>query len=207
MSKLKELVKKATKGGELLEKGVALAGKPQQMMLKNIAERLGRKVVSDDSTEASAEIVDAVAEKLGVPADSVVGNMAKAGATAALDIFGDPLNLVPVAKVAKMAGRGAKAARKMLEVPKNAEKVNELWKTARKFEKNTPELYEAMKAAKAQSPPVTVTWEDIDRLNRKIQGDKTVNTLNIKPKTYAQLSKEAGAEEIKNIPHFVKSRK
>jgi hypothetical protein len=205
MSKLKELVKKAAKGGELLEKGVALAGKPQQMMLKNIAERLGRKVVSDDSTEASAEIVDAVAEKLGVPPESVIGNMAKAGATAALDVFGDPLNAVPVGKIAKLAGKGVKGARKMLEVPKNAEKVNELYKEARKFEKNTPELYEAMQAAKAQSPERMVSMEDVARLDRKAQGDAVLDVLTKKRKSYAEELRDRGAKEIKPTK-IIKSR-
>lgn len=102
-----------------LSKTVKALGYPQRKMLNAIAEKLGVKKSDDDSQVASEAIVEKVAEKLGVPEDSVAGNVGKALAVAGTEVFADPLNLLgvgPIAKGAKMVGKVAPKADKLANI-------------------------------------------------------------------------------------------
>lgn len=90
----------------LVERTVDKLGLPQRKALKYIADKLKAEGASDTNSEKSSQaIVSKVAEQLGIPEDSVPGNVAKAVGVGALEMFADPLNVVPVGKVAKMAGK------------------------------------------------------------------------------------------------------
>lgn len=110
----------------LLEKVGRIAATPQRLMLKKIAEKLGKPGTDKDTQGNSEQIVEAVAEKLGVPEDSSVGNAFKAVGVGGLEMFADPTMLLPFNKLGKIASklgnmRKSKAVAEIVE--KTAPKV------------------------------------------------------------------------------------
>lgn len=96
------------------ESALKLLSAPQRMLAKKIAENLGIKANPENSEETFQNIVEAAANKLGVPEDSALGNAAKAGAVAGAEVFADPLSLIPVGKISK-AVKSAPGIAKALE--------------------------------------------------------------------------------------------
>lgn len=64
---------------------------PQRYMMNKAAEAAGLKGNLDDSEASAQALVEAGAEKLGIPEDSNIGNAAKALGVAGLEVFADPL--------------------------------------------------------------------------------------------------------------------
>jgi hypothetical protein len=91
-------------------------------LLNTVASKLGRKTETDDSEANAQDVVELAAEKLGIPADSTLGNAAKAAAVTAIEMA--PLNPSDFAggKVLKAAGKlgRAKALKSALEKLKQA---------------------------------------------------------------------------------------
>jgi hypothetical protein len=80
--------------GEVLNKMAA----PQRWAMNKAAEAMGVQGNPEDSEESAFNIVDKAAGRMGIPEDSTLGNMGKAAAVAGLEVFGDPLNAIPVGK-------------------------------------------------------------------------------------------------------------
>lgn len=94
-------------------KALELLGKPQQYASDKLVEAAG--IEKGESSEQNfANVADKVVDKYLVPpgsgsiADEYVGPALKAGAVAAAEVFGDPLNVIPIGKVAKIAGKAIK---------------------------------------------------------------------------------------------------
>lgn len=101
----------AEKMGLKLGEGADKLGKvlayPQKQASKAVAESVGLKDAG--SSEANfAAMADKAGDAMGVPRDSTLGNAAKASAVAAAELFGDPLNVIPIGKLAKVAGASLK---------------------------------------------------------------------------------------------------
>jgi hypothetical protein len=84
---------------------------PQRVASRKVAEALG--IPSGKTSEETFQnMAQAGAEKLGdmtgIDPNSAPMNVAKSLGVAAGEVFGDPLNALPVAKVAQMAGKGVK---------------------------------------------------------------------------------------------------
>jgi hypothetical protein len=128
-------VKKA--GSKIMD----LAAAPQKFAMEKLAETVGVEVGKD--SEASAQnIVEKTADKLGIPQDSVPGNIVKALGVAGLEVFGDPTSILPVNKVAK----GIKAVNKVLGSAKMLDKVSDAAKAVQKTDKFVDALADARKA-------------------------------------------------------------
>lgn len=80
-------------------KALDLVSLPQRKLLQFAAQKLGRKGDAENSEASSQDIVEALAEKAGIPEDSVLGNIAKSAGVAGLEVFGDPTALIPGAKL------------------------------------------------------------------------------------------------------------
>lgn len=76
---------------------------PQRRMLHGYAQMLGVPGDVNNAEASSVQIVEAMAEKLGVPPASLIGNLAKAGAVAGLSVLADPMALVGAGTIAKAA--------------------------------------------------------------------------------------------------------
>lgn len=106
---LKERLKIAREDGEATEPGLAaraanMLQKPQQKLLDFAARKLGEAGGGANSETSSQQIVENIAKRLGVPEDSVAGNVAKAAGVAGLEVFADPLSVAgPVAKGGMLA--------------------------------------------------------------------------------------------------------
>jgi len=94
-------------------KAMRALGAPQRYLSRKAAEAVGLKS-SVDHEQNFQNIAEALANKLGVPEDSVAGNVAKAGAVAVGEVFADPLGMIPFTKVAK-AVKSAPGVSKVLE--------------------------------------------------------------------------------------------
>lgn len=113
---------------------------PQRYASKKLAQVVGLKP-EDTSEQNFANIADVVGDKLGVPRDSTAGNAVKAAAVAGAEVFGDPLQFIPIGKVAKgIKGLGKLGA--LSAVAKVAEEGGALAKVA--------QMAESAKLAKAQ---------------------------------------------------------
>lgn len=109
---MKKLAKPAEKEASMGTKVMDALGAPQRYLSKKAAEVSGLKAAAT-SEENFANIVEKGADLMGVPKDSVAGNVAKAGAVAAAEVFGDPLQFIPLGKIAK----GVKGLSGMKELP------------------------------------------------------------------------------------------
>lgn len=126
-------------GGKVLD---ALAY-PQKIAMQQLASSIGLK--AEETSEQNAQnIVEKTAMKLGIPEDSTAGNMAKAAAVAGLEVFGDPLSVIPVGKikkgfdaVKKIAPKAGLAADVIKGIDKAADMVKGL-KTERKVVEKAP---------------------------------------------------------------------
>lgn len=81
-------------------KVVDALGAPQRYLSKKLAEKAGLKAAAT-SEENFVNLVDKGAGALGIPETSTAGNAAKALAVGAAEVFGDPLQFVPLGKIAK----------------------------------------------------------------------------------------------------------
>ena len=92
-------------------------GAPQRYAFGKAREALGLGEDTQDS--GSFDIVQALADRAGLPEDSSLVNAGKAVASAGLDVFADPLSLIPVGKAANLAGKGSRRlAEALAKVPK-----------------------------------------------------------------------------------------
>lgn len=94
-------------GSSFVGKALDAASLPQRKALNALARVLGKEVSDADSETASQGIVEAAAERLGLPEDSAAANAAKALGVAGLEVFADPLG--PLSKGAKALKAAAKA--------------------------------------------------------------------------------------------------
>lgn len=94
---------------------------PQRIAMRKLAETMGLPGAMDSEQNAQA-IVEKVAEQAGIPEDSTAGNVAKGISVAALEVFGDPLQALPLGKISK----AVKAGTKILNNAHRAEKILEL---------------------------------------------------------------------------------
>lgn len=136
---------KAAEGAAKEEKGLFgktmdALGAPQRYMSEGMAKVAGLAPAAT-SEENFANLVDKGASALGIPEGSVAGNIAKAGAVAAAEVFGDPLALVPLGKIAKYAGEGVKGLRELPALGRMLETGSKL-----KNEVNIAALRDANKA-------------------------------------------------------------
>jgi len=101
-------------GGKALD----ALGKPQQVMLDKVAQMLGQQGGVEDSEESSRQIVDAVAQKVGLPEDSeILTPLLKSLGVAGLEVFADPLGAAgQLTKLQKAGKMGAQALKKMKPV-------------------------------------------------------------------------------------------
>lgn len=99
--------------GEAAMSGLEFLGEPQRRAAQIVAGKLGLSP-SDQSSEAAFQtMVESGAESLGIPEQSTAGNVLKASAVTALEVFADPLAMLgPLVK----AGRAKKVLKKALNV-------------------------------------------------------------------------------------------
>jgi hypothetical protein len=121
-------------------------GAPQRKMLEKIASTIGVEGDKDNSEKSSQAIIEKMAEKLGIPEESVIGNIGKALGVAGLEVFADPLSLVPVGKLTKLGplAKMAKGSKKAELFAEQAAKMGTKAKTAEELGK---EISAARKAA------------------------------------------------------------
>lgn len=101
---LKKLLPSGAKEGESLGgKMMGAVAMPQKYALNQAANAMGFSGNPDNSEESSQNIVEGIAGKLGIPEDSTVGNAAKAAGVAGLEVFADPLSMMPIGKIGKVA--------------------------------------------------------------------------------------------------------
>lgn len=132
-------------------------------LLNTVASKLGRKTASDDSEANAQDVVELAAEKLGVPADSTLGNAAKAAAVTAIEMA--PLNPSDYVggKVVKGLGEAAKIAkkanmtRKVFEGIKDISRAKGLGALADAVQHKAPIGLDAGQAAKAASQLQTLS--------------------------------------------------
>ena len=94
----------------MFDKTMSAISAPQRYVMNKAAGALGVKGDKEDSEKSAQNIVEGLAGRMGIPEDSTLGNAAKAGAVAGLEVFGDPLGLIPVGKAASMVGKAKKSA-------------------------------------------------------------------------------------------------
>lgn len=88
-----------------LEKAQSMNSVFKRKALQAIAQKLGKKGDALDTEGSSRDIMEAAAEKLGIPADSVAGNAAKAVGVGLLELApGELADFVPASKLSKAAG-------------------------------------------------------------------------------------------------------
>ena len=151
MSKLKDMAKKF--GIAALDK----LAEPQRLALQAAAKASGAMPEGESSEAASQAIVQAVADKLGLP-DSTLTNVAKALGVAGLETFADPLGplgkLGKAVKGAEAVGKGAKvlgmvddasAAAKKAQAMKNIVEAMKLRKEAQAAKAVVPAVAEVAK--------------------------------------------------------------
>ena len=137
-------------GVGLVQKTANALGMPQRKLMQYVAQKLGKPGSAEDSEKSSQQIVEAVSDKLGL-GDSTPANIAKALGVAGLEVFGDPLQAVPVGKIAKgfkavskapgVLGEGAKMAEKSIEALARKMRANTAMDVLRtKKPKSTAEL-------------------------------------------------------------------
>lgn len=178
----------------------------QRKGMKAGAEALGVKG-DDENSEASAQaIVENLAKRAGIPEDSNVGNAAKALGVAGLEVFADPLSVVPVGKVAKLIGKAKNAgvAAKIIEkFPKAAQALNiadeapKALKGLENFETAQKVADKAVKSTRAQ---------EIAKSIGVIKGNADADLLKIKPENIAKKKVKEGATPIP-YTHLVPSRR
>jgi hypothetical protein len=99
-------------------KALELLQKPQKIASQKVAEAMGLRK-ADTSEENFANVADKIVDKYIVPPNS--GKLAneylapalKAGATAAAEVFADPLSLIPIGKAANVAGKAIKGLKEL----------------------------------------------------------------------------------------------
>ena len=220
-----QVAEKAGIGAEKAAKGLDVAGKVlsygQRKMLGTIAEKLtGQKPDVSESSEAASQAItekaaDVVAPYLrptvekvfGKEATDVAANVAKAGTVAGLEVFADPLSLIPVSKLGKMAkvvsggiareNKLVKAAEKVAEMaPKVAEAAPKLeteiakavdiakpdiYKKAREaggLATTTEQVAELKKANPGKMREMTIS--DVDKASKQGKISETLGNINIK---------------------------
>ena len=122
------------------KKVLNLLGKPQEMLMDAGASALN----VPGGEDAAFNIVDAASKKLGLPENNSVVNAGKALGVAGLEMFADPLNVVPgLGQARKIAGKGVK----ILGGITDANKVADLNKLSKLHpEKFTPQQLSDIKA-------------------------------------------------------------
>lgn len=117
-----------------------ILGKPQEALLNAGAESLN--VSGGD--DAAFNIVDEASKRLGLPENNSLVNAGKALGVAGLEMFADPLNVVPgLGQARKIAGKGIK----ILGGITDANKVADLNKLSKLHpEKFTPQQLSDIKA-------------------------------------------------------------
>lgn len=138
-------------------------GYPQRRLFEFAANKLGIKADKDSSENTAYNIVEKAAEKLGVPEDSVVGNMSKAGTVALADFFLDPANLLPGAGTASKLLKKADKVPQLAKVANKVVDTDKIMKLARKAK-----LEEFMKTVSKRGPSTAEQIRDA--------GGKVVNT-------------------------------
>lgn len=93
---------------------------PQRYALNKLAGMLGAQGNPENSEETSQNIVENVADRMGIPADSTIGNAAKAAGVAGLEVFGDPVGMFPAGRVLKTAEQVPKIAKAVEKFPEVA---------------------------------------------------------------------------------------
>ncbi len=115
----------ASVGQSKFSKALELLGKPQQYASDKLAEAAG--IEKGESSEQNFANVADKAVNAFVPENSeYLGPALKAGAVAAAEVFGDPLNVIPLGKVAKVAGKAIKGLPEMKALGTLAETGNKL---------------------------------------------------------------------------------
>lgn len=92
-----------TEDSNLLGKASKIVSYPQRYLFNKASEQLGVKGNEESSEESAQGIVENLASRAGIPEDSTLGNALKAAGVAGLEVFGDPVGMVPVGKIAKIA--------------------------------------------------------------------------------------------------------
>lgn len=92
------------------EKTMHAISAPQRYVMDKAAGALGVQGDKENSEKSAQNIVEGLANRMGIPEDSTLGNAAKAGAVAGLEVFGDPLGVLPVGKAASLVGKAKKSA-------------------------------------------------------------------------------------------------
>lgn len=105
----------------LVERASKAISAPQRKLMQFAAQKLGRTGNAEDSESSAQDIVEALAEKAGLPEDSTLANVAKALGVAGLEVFADPTAVLPVNKLAK----GAKAVSSAVK-PANLDKLKQI---------------------------------------------------------------------------------
>lgn len=139
-------------------------GRPQRELFSFAAKKLGIKSDEDSSENTAFNIIDKAAEKLGVPEDSVVGNMGKAATVALADYFLDPVNYV------------APGAGKLSKVAQKSEKINQAAKAVSKVV-DTDKIMKLARKAKLEEFLKTVAKRGPSTAEQiRDAGGKVVNT-------------------------------
>lgn len=100
-----DLIMAAKEGTQTVGNILHKLGAPQRKMMNTIAEALGTSGNPEDSEESAVNIVENLANRVGIPEDSTLGAAVKAAGVAGLEVFGDPLNAVPGLGISKKFGK------------------------------------------------------------------------------------------------------
>lgn len=142
---------------------------PQRILMKYAADAIGAQGDIGSSEKSAQNIIEKAAEKVhdvtGLDTENPMANAAKALGVAALEVYGDPTQLLPVNKLAKGAKSAAKAiglGEKLQELQRAApilglgpkvDKVAEAMKNVKLFGAKTLEEAKQVEQAMVQSKP------------------------------------------------------
>lgn len=162
-----------------------LAEAPKREIYRKIAEKLG-VTPSDDTQNTAMDIVQAGADKLGLPKDSAFADAAKAAAVAGMEVF-TPDATAAFGPLGKVVARAAKPAATVLKnTMGKAEQVLDYKKLKEQYRaKNMPSskadadaLAAELKNKVQMAPTIKSPTVDTNVLDEKLRAQRQQGALN-----------------------------
>jgi len=191
----------------LVGKGFNALGYAQRKALNAIADKIGATGQSAANSEASSRaIVEKAAQKLGIPETSTAGNVAKALGVAGLEVFADPMGMLPFGKIGKAAGilKAAEHANPAAKLANDAQKAEAVKKALGLFNKNAV----AAETGQAMAKTLPTVQQDVQKLVNAKRAEDAMKVLNYKSTepTMAQKLATRGAPVIKPVGPIIRSK-
>lgn len=168
---MSKLAKKILSGGSKVLDALAV---PQNYAMRKAAQAAGLPG-AENSEQSAQQLVEAAANKLGIPESSTAGNVAKALGVAGLEVFGDPLGALGKSKkLANIVQKAAKSSdlKKLQTFIRKSEKgANVDLEAKRALMVDRPSPQEVAQAVKSSPSPELSNRLGDNPINMRITSD------------------------------------